>query len=103
MRGSAFHWSSSSRSRLAPLRQSVPSASFSASATMPLLVDLAPRPRFCARSALRASRWLADHRAERVEPAGSAARSPTALASVDLAAHGLDRLGRPPRATARRT
>ena len=42
---------------------------------------------FCARSASRASRWPLDHRAAaRRAGATSAARSPTALASVDLRA-----------------
>ena len=67
MRGSAFHWSSRSRSRLAPLRQSVPAASFSASATIRSFSTLASAG-FCARSALRASRCSPITRPKRVEP-----------------------------------
>ncbi len=79
MRGSAFHSSSSSRIRLAPLRQSEPSARTSASPTIFSLAAFDSAD-FWARSILRASRWVsrtgpsASRRAERV------ARSPTALA-----------------------
>ena len=67
IRGSAFHSSSRSRSRLAPSRQSLPAASFSASATMLLLAALGLHD-LLGRSALRASRWASITRAERVEP-----------------------------------
>ena len=56
-RGSAFHSSSRSRIRLAPLRQSVPSAIFSASAAMRSFSVLA-RWSFFARSAFFFSRWF---------------------------------------------
>ena len=81
MRGSAFHWSSSSRSRLAPLRQSVPVASFSASPTMRSFSTLASAC-FCARSALRASRCWPITSPNESSLESSAARSPTALAST---------------------
>ena len=68
MRGSAFHSSSRLRSRLAPARQSLPSASFSASATsfsLATLASAALRPLGLAGLALRR-----DHRPSDVEPAG---------------------------------
>ena len=61
MRGSAFHSSSSSRSRFAPLRQSVPSASFSASATSRSFSTLASAV-FCGALGLAGLALLGDHR-----------------------------------------
>ena len=80
MRGNAFHSSSSSRIRLAPLRQSEPSASCSASVTIRSLLarDSADR---CARSALRASRCTSSTGPSASSRAVRAARSPTAFAS----------------------
>ena len=79
MRGRAFHWSSRSRSRVAPLRQSVPEASFSASATIRSLSTLASAC-FCARSTLRASRCSPMTSANESSFASRVSRSPTALA-----------------------
>ncbi len=81
IRGRAFHLSSRSRSLLAPLRQSLPAASFSASATMRSFSTLASAC-FSARSTLRASRcWPITSPNESSRPS-SDARSPTALASA---------------------
>ena len=79
MRGRAFHWSSRSRSRLAPLRQSVPAASFSASPTIRSFSTFASAC-FCARSALRASRCWPITSPNESSLASRAAMSPTALA-----------------------
>ena len=78
-RGSAFHSSSRSRSRLTPLRQSLPSASL-----LGLGDDLLLR-RLGLRDLLRALglaglALLGDHRGQRVEPGGRPTRSPTAWA-----------------------
>ena len=92
MRGNAFHWSSSSRSRLAPWRQSVPAASFSASPTMRSFSTLASAC-FCARSALRASRCSPISVAERVEPVDQSGEVADGVGVGHLSAHRPDRLG----------
>ncbi len=84
MRGSAFHSSSRSRSRLAPLRQSSLSASFSASETMASLAVL-DSAAFLARSSLRALRWVASTGDSASSRPASDPRSPTALASTTWA------------------
>ena len=83
-RGSPFHSSSRSRSRLAPLRQSLDSASVSASATIASLRTL-DSATFWARSALRASRWTSITLARASRRATSPSRSPTACASATCA------------------
>ena len=93
MRGSAFHWSSSSRSRLAPLRQSLLSASFSASVTMASFwtarLGRALRPLGLARLALGG-----DHRPEGVQAAGERGQIAHGVRLDDLVTDGLHRLGR---------
>ena len=84
MRGSAFHSSSSVRSRLAPARQSLPSAIFSASATSFSLDTLASAV-FCTRSARRDSRCPSITGRSASSRVVREARSPTALASVTCA------------------
>ena len=92
-RGSAFHRSSRSRSRLAPLRQSLLSASFSASTTSFSLSSLAAAVR-SARSALRAMRcWeITGPRASSLPDEGVQVTDGVGLG--DLGAQGADRLGR---------
>ena len=80
IRGSAFHSSSSTRNRLTPPRQSLPAASFSASATIASLAALVCSF-WAARSALRASCAAANWGVSASSLVTSPSRSPTALAS----------------------